>query len=330
MRTLFGCFLSLSLVGLPACSSVEPMANVRNLPPSALTIAVEAVPSVLLGESTDGLAFAASAAELRDMLVDALRAVNAASRVVPATEDNAAHADVTLNLSFREPVTMSHQGTSSYLAAGGLWLITWIGGLLVPDSSYNVKLAADCSLKFPRPRSIVRAVGSKAVSLSFFQRNDFLSWSTLQSLVLPPFWTTDQKDATSAALTKRSVDNLAEEIAAFLKQDFEERALETDFCRIELLEPTKNGAPVPGTSMLIEFAVIAKDEIKTISVAVNDEAPRPVTPTRSEQRQFDDYRAVVALELQGLRQDQDNWVRVVIETKEEFTRTLRFGPKRAE
>lgn len=316
----------LLLAVLCAGSCAGPASKV-DLPPATLTIAVAAIPEVRIADADNGLRFSADATAVRDMLVANLRANDAGSRVFVEGDRSAKQADVVLRLTFSAPIAMAHEGTSSYLAAGGLWLVTWIGGLCIEDSSYNVSVAGTCALRTPRDRSIEIAVGGKPVAVSFLERNDFFSWPTLQSLVLPPFWTTDQSDTTSAALSRRAIENLAADIATFLKQDFEVRALESDFCQLRLLGPNQNGAPVTGTTMPIEFEIVATSEIKKVALAVNDGAPQAIAPAQAEQPALDRHRALVRTSLTGLSEDRANFVRVTIETKEEFTRTLRFGPR---
>jgi hypothetical protein len=233
-------------------------------------------------------------------------------------------ADVAIKLVPRGPIRFAHKETASYLGAGGLWLVSWIGGLLVPDSTYTVRMDATCRFAPAGDEAeyFEREIAGGEIDLSFFERNDLISLPTLQALVLPPFWTTDQSDKTSAALTRSSMRLVAQRIATELKQDFE-RLAEVEFlCSVRVQTP-RNGQTVvsPTTPITLTAISQASDPVSRVTVSVNGGAPEPLEILLGRDGAS---RVEARGELRGLALDHDNWVRIDVTAGKIYTRTLRL------
>ena len=318
---------------LAACSTVDTGAEVREAPPAALIVAVDEIADVPAnGAPNGGLHFAATPTQFRTMLVEGLRRVDAASRVVSRSEI-ADEAQVDLVIRPRvvpNSAAFSHDGASgNWWAAGGLWLVTWIGGLAVNDSTYRAKLALDCTYDMPGTPGggLARQLRSDVVELSFLERNDFFSWPTLQAIVLPPFFTSDDTETTSAALTEQAADRLAIEMAAYLKRSFEEEALEQKAFNLQVDEP-KNGARIDGESIVLNGRVRTKGiELESVAFAVDEQAPVTVTGLRGDyDPNTQTWTYPLSVPIGGLRAG-DNIVRMTARPKGssfDYKRTLRF------
>lgn len=117
-----------------------------------------------------------------------------------------------------------------WLQSSALWLLTWAGGMFVPDYSYDYgpDFELRCLLMTPTGTEYAEhRVPQEAVNMSFFERNSIVSTSTLQALVLPPAFTTDSAslhDALAQAMYERG----AESLARYLKTNFEDEAAKSD------------------------------------------------------------------------------------------------------
>lgn len=309
-----------------ACASSDTGAAVRGLPPAPLLVLVERAESATPTKGAT-LSFSATEAQIQTMLAEELRALDASSRVVTPTELGQGKADVVVRFMPNGPIEFAHQGTSSFLGAGGLWLVTWIGGLLVPDSRYSVKVgtAARCRVQFG-DAYFERSIDSGEVDLSFFDRNSLASWQGLQSLVLPPFWTSDQSEKTSEALTRATMRLAARRIAVLLKSEFEDAAASDFGCKVKVDVP-KNGEPATATRMPITFTAYSRSDsqVQSATAVVNDLAPQKLV---LGDRVGEDG-VIVSGMLEGLDPTRENWVRLRITADRTYTRTLRLGPSRS-
>jgi hypothetical protein len=255
------------------------------------------------------------------LLVQSLGDWRAASAVVRLSElGDRSVADVVLIPRLRGPVEFRYEGWSNtWWASAGLWLVTWIGGMAVNDSTYRTEMVVDYELHFPRGDHVVpRRATSRTVDTTFLERNDFFSWPTVQSLVLPPFLTTDQQQSTSEVLTRRAVEGVAVDIARYLKRDFDADARDKDFCAVQFAEP-RNGAEVEGDAVTVRGTIVSRYPVGTVTmrvggseaVAAFDSAPSSDGLQRTEFR----------CDVRGLRPG-DNFINVVVTAGDEHTRTL--------
>lgn len=332
----FVCLLTL----LGSCATPDTGDDLRSKPPAPWVVSVDwdagsdnAADFRYAGEPVP-----TTKAEAVAFLTQELRALDASSKIVLAGQPTEVPPDLELTFKPRGGIRTQHAGSSSPLGAFGLWLVSWIGGLLVPDSSYYVEIDATCSYTIDDSvgkRTFDKNLASDPVDerfftqLSFFERNDFFSGPTLQSIVLPPFWTTDQHDKTGSALSQAAMRIVAREITALLKaKDFEALHQNALACRIEINEPV-NGAAVTSSAIPIEItARCVGVPIKNVAAQAND---GPVIDLKRERDVGDGL--VARGELQGLRLGGANWVRVRVTTgttddpsgDRHYTRTLRLG-----
>jgi hypothetical protein len=314
----------LLLLGCGACATADDADTLRDLPPAPLVVLVDwaadgRAPSLQL----EGEPVAATRQQMAEYLAQELRALDASSRIVTRAEAANVTPDVTLTFEPNGEIAFSHIGASGFLAAGGLWLVTWIGGLLVPDSEYEVRIAGNCRFAVDTVNSFDEPVSSEPVELSFFERNDFLSGPTLQSLVLPPFWTTDQTDKTGDALARSAMRIAARRAATLLKTNFEDRAADGLTCAVRVEKPA-NGSAVSLSSMPIQLVATSHAEgvpVKRVAVSVNDGPETELSLQEADQVAFG-YR--LRGNLTGLAPGRENWVRIRVTTDQEFTRTLRL------
>lgn len=318
---------SLALVSVlsVACATGSEVDTLRDLPPAPLVVLVEwggrnDVPTTI---AYGGAKAQASPAEMAELLAQELRALNASSRVCTRSELAGARPDLTLQIEPRGDIEAAHVGTTNFLASGGLWLVTWVGGLLVEDSTYSVGVAADCRYARSSEEYFERPITAGEVDLSFFDRNDLLSLPGLQSLILPPFWTSDQSAKTCETLKRSAMRIAAREIARKLKVEFVDLA-QTEFrCSVQLLSPS-NGAPVVATTMPIKLKIMAtgSEPVGSVTAVVNGG-----NPIALQLRNAEGLTVEASGELAGLEPNRDNWVELRVVADDLYTRTLRLGSK---
>lgn len=305
-----------------ACATGENSSALRQLPPAPFVVAVE---TVAPAATKEGMGFAATSAEMQSMLAEELRALDASSRVLQAGEPGAKEADLSVRVVPQGSIDFEHAGTANFLGAGGLWLITWFGGLLVPDSTYTVRMQGTCTFKPAggSEKTKLLKLTSDEVDLSFFERNDLFSFPGLQSLVLPPFWTSDQSTKTCQSLSRSSMRLAARQIATELKQNFELRADRDLDCSLRA-ENLTNGQQVDKPSL--DIVVVAKwstrEPVDTVSVSVNDAEWVALTKgaVAGNSAKFEGV-------LQNLRTGDENWIRIQAVGANTYKRTLRLGKK---
>src|SRR5262249_47627404 len=141
------------LAALASCSTVDPRSEIRNTPPCPVTLAIDGfgtLPAVPV--SGDGMYMTIDDQQLCQLLSKSLRDIRAASRVVLLSElTDKDQADIVLKPRLKDSVQFTCEGwANSWWASGGLWLVTWIGGMAVNDSTYQSNMALDCTFEFPR------------------------------------------------------------------------------------------------------------------------------------------------------------------------------------
>lgn len=318
--------LALAVLALAAaCSTTSVASETRSLPPCAITLAIDDFASVPAAPTADGAMYmTANGDELQRLLTASLGKVRAASRIVRLSElGDPAEADVVLKPRLKGPVEFSYEGWSSrWWASGGLWLVTWIGGMAVDDATYKSNMVVDCELRFQRSGNpMLRTATSTPVDVAFLERNDFFSWPTVQSLILPPFLTSDQPDSTRQALTDASVDAVAIELARYLKRDFELDAQKIDHCMIRLDSPV-NGATVVSDSVELVGTITPDASVAAVQVRVGDGEPIradivPMNPPDPDHPNRCRFRCIA----NGLGSG-DNYIRLVVVAGDEYSRTL--------
>jgi hypothetical protein len=314
-------------IGCGACSTTErsEVDELRSRPPAPMIVFVDWEP---VGGAVVHVAeepFPTTKERMAALLAHELRALDACSRVVTAGSPATLEPD--LRLTFQPTrIDCDHAGTASALAAGGLWLVTWIGGLLVEDSTYTVQMQAQCTYQVASGSSFTTPVNGDSVDLSFFERNDFFSGPTLQSLVLPPFWTSDDADKTSECLSREAVRIAARQIATLLKNDVEARGLPEWKCSVTVTQPA-NGEAVAGATAPIALEVrLADPEAKLVAVTASVNGEPEVALSYREEVGVG-YRAYGTIA--GLQPDRENLVRLVVRDQDSVhTRTLRLGGAR--
>lgn len=308
-----------------SCATGSEADALRDLPPAPLVVAVEwgSGGSAPVTVSYDGQTAQATAAEMGELLAQELRALDASSYVGTREDLADRDPDLTLVLEPRSNLEFAHVGTSNFLASGGLWLVTWIGGLLVDDSTYSIGMDAICRYSLDPEDYFERTLTGSEVDLSFFQRNDLLSMQGLQSLILPPFWTSDQTDKTSDALKRSAMRVAARQIAGELKTDYEQLAEDNLRCSIKLAKPAANGMVVTGMTMPIDM-VIAATAASVLKVTASVNGGEPIILTHEDATGL---KVRAFGNLTGLELDKDNWVRIVVSADIDYTRTLRLAAR---
>jgi hypothetical protein len=324
-RPRLGPFLVL-LSLLAACATGTDTRALRELTPAALVVVVDAVPPAAAAGGP--LQFTATAAEMQSMLAAELRVLGLGSRVVARQDLGKDEADIVLTLTPRRPIEFAHRGVAAagnVIGSTVLWVTTWIGSLLIPDSNYTIGMDASAAVAMP---GLERAgfdlpVKGGDVDLTFFDRNQFFSWPLVQSFVLPSFLTTDQAAVTSASLTRACMHEAAVQITAQLKQDFERLAESRLGCGVRLETP-RNGQRVTATTMPIVLTAVSRsqDPVHQVTVSVNG-GPQAELQLGQTGASLVEARG----ELKFLQLDRDNWIRIRVVADKVYTRTLRLSPR---
>ena len=320
--------LPLAAVLTAGCASTSRFAETRQQPPSPLTVAIAEIDSVRpVADDSGAMYMDASGERLRKLLSDALVRSRAATRVVPLSElSSPLDADVILRPAVTGPVRFSCEGwADAWWASGGLWLVTWIGGMAIADSTYTSDLELACALQFPRSsRTLPQSFAGGNLDVAFLERNDFVSWPTVQSLLLPPFLTSDQVDATREVLTERSMEAAGIELSRYLKRGFEDDAFATERVAVQIDSPA-NGAEVEGSTVVITGTIRSESEIGAVVVQLpTPGAPVSVAAELSKPANVDArYPASRAFrcEFDGLLPGV-NWLRLIVAADDEHSRTI--------
>jgi hypothetical protein len=307
------------------------------LDPEPYRIAVAPVEvSQFVGPQDDSALHLAKKEDLSKRLVDALKKMNVASEVVltPArNEGGASDADLAFatdgkyDLLLRPRLVRANftydSPSSSAFLSGTLWFLTWIGGFFVSDSDYKADLMLECEAWNPCTSQIItntRASSDEKTSLSYFERNDFFSLGTLESLVVPPFWTHDGTEIASESLTDHGTLQMAADFKRRLR-DLAAAAVTTspmEFPEIEVSSP-QNGSAVKRGAVDLNLRITSpRLAIAHVSIFINDKLLRDLVPNDgladySKQRQPDGrMRCEVSLKELALPSESTNVIRILV------------------
>lgn len=309
-----------------ACGTTEGP-SLRERPPAALCIAVETPGSI--PASRNDLRLSIDGATFQELLIQSLQQVDAATSVVAAGSPEAAAADVVIAPQIEGDTGFRADEVVDWWASGGLWLVTWVGGLVTQDYQYRNAMTTTCALNASSRGSALATfrINRPTLTTSFFERNDFLSWPTVQSLVLPPFWTTDDAETTSTALSTAYVQAVAEDLAKRLKGDFESTAQATGDIALSFIAPAENGGELTGANQAtLIFRIDSPKPASRVQVMVQGQEWRDAAIDNDAIENGIPYTRVTH-DLTGLERG-DNVVRVRIELDGDntrpHTRTLRI------
>jgi len=183
--------------------------------------------------------------ELQQSLVTALRKVDAAAEIVavpdaPGSGEMGQDNDLVLQPRL-ESADFAYTGTSNGAPLSGiLWFVSWFGGLLIEDCSYASKLTMEFDVFDPKldgnAMSPIR-LSTTETSLSFFERNEAFNAGFWQSLLIPPFWTSDNAETTSASITDAALLQMAAKLKGFLRGPMLQALDDDRFLEIDFIEP---------------------------------------------------------------------------------------------
>lgn len=219
------------------------------------------------------LAFAYPADEFRDRVIRTLTEGQATTAIVAVgeldlLEARSCHADLLLRLRVTRAAPQ-HVGMSGLhsVTAGVLWLGTWMGGLLVPDSRYDPGLEVVCTAVNPHDgQPLARfALTSTPVNLRFLDRNPLASVALAQSLILPPFWTSDDPFRTSHTLSAIGTEHIVHQLVQVLGRL--QTPQESQPLRVEFQQPV-NGERT-GEVTRLRARVEALGPIEGLTLRVN-------------------------------------------------------------
>jgi hypothetical protein len=298
MRTDLVFFFGVVLLAAAGCASApreaqeKEASTVRALDPAACQLAVMVSQGPAPSGAPGTLRFTKDVTGLRDAVVQQLASLNTASSVIAVADAKEAmtrDADVLLDLSVTASGAPTHRGLSSgWWSSGLLWLVTWIGGLLTDDSTYQTSLTLNGRF-VPVGELDLGDIGavstnSTPVDLSYWERNTVASWRFLQSLVLPPFWTTDDPELTSQALAEHATMAASVKVADYVKRRLEEEGREK-LARLLLKQPATTGTTMAGASTPLEFVIEStRAPIGELAIAVNGRLLGAIEASRSDVR----------------------------------------------
>jgi len=306
-----GRIVMLSFVTLAGCRSTndalldkggKPLAKME---PAAYRLAVapfEIDPTLKENSALVGLK--RSEEELQQDLVHALEELRTASEVIAldSTDSFDAYekkADLLLVPRLQE-ASFRRAGTSRTAVSSALWFTTWIGSLYVEDTSYDARLMVHYDLVDPHSGVHLandEQASSKAVDLTFWERNSAFSGNFFLTMLIPPFFTDDDEKITAEALLERSTILVAAQLKTYLKETLPSRELAL-LTSVQLWAP-RNGARLTGPTEL-HCEIIAKRMVTEVIVLVNDDLYRKweesELPSVGEQAWGGNFRCPVNLE----------------------------------
>jgi hypothetical protein len=256
-----------------------------------------------VGAQNDSALHLGTKEDLSKRFVDALTKMNVASEVKLTPARNAGGssdadldfaADGKYDLLLRPRLVRANftydSPSSSAFLSGSLWFLTWIGGFFVSDSDYKADLMLECETWNPCTKQLVtytRAESDKKTTLSYFERNDFFSLGTLESLVVPPFWTHDGTEIASESLTDHGTMQVAADFKRRLRDLANSAATSgaTDFPEIEIVTPQNGTTAKGGTTDLTLRITSPRLGIAHVSVFVNGTSLRDM----NQGEDFADY-----------------------------------------
>lgn len=257
--------------GLGGCAAVDAVTHNNDDRTARLTVAV--LPPIGLetqrsdGESDgeSGLyAFAHPATWFQRELARELRRRGAATWVYDDVPDLAAAvargADV-----FLQPEILRHAGVDSvgFVHAGRsdlwlpsllLWAMVGPGSWWVKDTTYDVRFDVHIRIgDATRLQESFTQVNASVASVdtSHLSRNELFSLAILQGLVVPPFWAADDSATTAERLSRLAVARVADQLARFLRVDFEWQALQHGEGSMEVVQRAATVAVDPVSGDLV-------------------------------------------------------------------------------
>lgn len=273
----------LLLLLLGACGTADPLrlveggTDLQRLPPVPLRIGllpVEAGEQALaaLAGGREALPFAYDLPGVRARLIEVLDGLNTCTEVV-ALEPGAETLEFDLLLRPRlRGAALGHVGaTRDAVLSSLLWLCTWVGGFFLGDCEYQARLDLEWEVILPDSTRVVDVFGSDSdrTQLSFFDRNRVLSWALLQSIVIPPVFTTDQTAVTARTLSDYALAQSGAFAARYLKQGM--GGLQQDLIGTLRLEQPKNGARLGQPEVRLQGRFSCGAMIRSLSVYLNDD-----------------------------------------------------------
>lgn len=321
------------------CAGVDPSTKsasgklIEDLDPAAFVVAIGPVDAAAARSGDSALALTLDGPALRERIVDAMVRLRAATRIVTADSLEDARSrgvDVFVSPKLTSAHLSYKEVSDQWWSSGLLWVVTWFGGLAVRSSTYDTHVAFDCAFTNPESSDRTQCASwsgrSDAIDLTFWDRNDAFSWPFFQSLVLPPFWTTDQADVTSATLSDRAVFAAAARLTAFVKEDLEQQG-RRQLGQLVHVEPA-NGSTV-GSGIDLSATLTAPERLTSLQIELND-ASTPVAELgdadlRRAERPFGDgFEYVIERRIDGLAPGE-NLVRIrFLIAGQQARRTLHF------
>ena len=298
-------------------SRLDVAKEVRALEPAPYRVAL-APPT--LGEEVSGAALQALDRDtLQQELREGLERLGCASDLVCLDSADVAAADEAradiLLCPRLTAVRFGHEGaTAQGLLSTMLWAVTWIGGLFVPDNAYIAGVQIDWRLVNPHNGQPVATLPGRMRScrLAFTDRNPWVSWGTIQSVVLPPVFTSDDPRALEESLAAAGLAFAAVDASAYLKSGLagEERELLGEL----RIESPRNGATLKSDTKL-RAELVAHEALSELVLVVGEEVVSRQTvedlPSRGQQQVGARTFQVALPEIQLRPADGD--VRVVVE-----------------
>ena len=316
---------------LPSCTTVDPAflnkdgRPVGQLPPAIYRVAIAPLVGVPLhkpSEDGNGLRFVFSEAEMPGEIAKAMRLLNAATQVTTVAEEDVPNVAVTADLLVRPHLLrrpdIRHAGYSDrWLLSGLLWITTWVGGLYVEDTTYETDTEIQFRILDPNTHLLIHTVNatSGTVARTFRNRNPWMSWNTMQSLILPPFWTSDHSEKTNRDLSVIICNRMAAQLALYLKEEAEARMS----AQVILDSSVQNGANAGGMARLGGW-IQAREAITEVEVYCGDVE---IEPRNKEQKVQQGVGFRHRLDYDFPLPEGDNQISIEFKIKEEpATRTL--------
>lgn len=212
----------------------------------------------------------ATGAALHAELVDGLRAVQAASEIVPVrSATDAVHADIIVEPILRAGSFEASDSSDGAILSSVLWFLTWAGSFAIEDRHFDASFRIEYRLIDPsdpsRARSIEAAV--EPIGLAYWDRHDLFPWGLLQSLFVFPFLSIDESAPTCRSLTRCAVLDVARDFKRYLSSEHLAWS-EEETAAIRFLEP-KNAATIEN-DVRLRFVVTSQKRIVEVRLWTDD------------------------------------------------------------
>lgn len=255
-------------------SDVEEAKAIRDAEPIPFRIGVAPVTTAPSAITEGELRFAFDESDLRSRLCNDFAALRTASEVVAITDEvDIEDLDLVLRPHVRAALLAYDDATQGAWLSSILWITTWFGGLWIEDSSCQSRLQLDWEVVNPREERSGRVLDSLRCSseqseLAFLERNSFFSWQTLQSLIIPPAFTSDSDVTTASALSRRAVDSVAASVARYLKGGLGGDG--RDLLGELRLDHPRNGSRVAASTIELSGRLAAGGLIRELAIYAHD------------------------------------------------------------